>query len=685
MKESSFTRVALLALTGAAVVAGPLSAQPGPSARGELGLGIDTTNFDHGVRPQDDFFRFTNGTWLNETQIPEDRSSYGSFVELADASQDALREIVEEAGSEAHPVGSVEQKVGDFYAAFMDSAAVEGLGAQPLRQELERIAALTSHEELPDLFAQLTRIGVRNPFSVYVSPDAKNSTRYVAYASQSGLGLPDRDYYLNQGDEKLAQAREAYRSYAATLLELAGVENPQAGADRVLALETALAAHQWDRTRNRDREATYNAIDPADVDAVTPGFSWSAYLEALDVAESPILVVRQPDYFTQAGEVLTDTPIEGWRDYLTLRLLDAYADYLSSDFVTAAFEFRGRTLQGLSEQRPRWKRGVDATQSALGMQLGRVYVDRHFRPEAKERMNELVDNLVAAFRDGIEELEWMGPATRVEAQDKLSKFTVKIGYPDVWPEHEGLEVRAGDLVGNVQRARAFEYEEMVGKLGGPIDRHEWAMTPQTVNAYYHSTLNEIVFPAAILQPPFFDVTADDAVNYGAIGAVIGHEISHGFDDQGRRSDGDGNLRDWWTAEDAAAFEARATRLVEQYNQYEPIPGMNINGRLTLGENIGDLSGLAVAYSAYRKSLGGQEAPVIGGLTGDQRFFLGWAQVWRILFREEALRQRLLTDPHSPGEYRVNGVLRNLDAFHEAFDVRPGDGMYLPPEERVSIW
>ncbi len=684
MKDSTFARAAVLALTGAVVVGGQLAAQPGPSSTDRLGLGIDTTNFDRGVRPQDDFFRFTNGTWLNQTQIPEDRSSYGSFVELADASQEALRMIVEEAAAGQHPAGSVEQKVGDFYAAFMDSATVEQLGVRPLQGEVERIAALRSHDELPQLFAHLNRIGVRNPFSVYVSPDARNSTRYVAYASQSGLGLPDRDYYLSD-DEKLVQARDAYRDYAATLLRLAGVADPEGGAERVLSLETALATHQWDRTRNRDREATYNAVEPADVNSVTPGFAWSDYLAALEVSESPILVVRQPDYFSAAGSVLTSTPVEGWRDYLTVRLLDAYADYLSSDFVTASFDFRGRTLQGLTEQRPRWKRGVDATQSALGMQLGRVYVDRHFRPEAKERMNELVDNLVVAFRDGIEELEWMGPETRVEAQDKLSKFTVKIGYPDVWPEHEGLEIRAGDLVGNVQRARAFEYQDMVDKLGGPIDRDEWAMTPQTVNAYYHSTLNEIVFPAAILQPPFFDVAADDAVNYGAIGAVIGHEISHGFDDQGRRSDGDGNLRDWWTADDAAAFDARAGRLVEQYNQFEPIPGMNINGSLTLGENIGDLSGLAVAYSAYRKSLNGEEAPVIGGLTGDQRFFLGWAQVWRILFREEALRQRLLTDPHSPGEYRVNGVLRNLDAFHAAFDVQTGDGMYLPPEERVSIW
>ena len=678
MKPSPVVCFALLAGVVTISAASPLVGQT------PLGLGIDTTNFDGHVRPQDDFFRFANGTWLRTTAIPQDRSTYGAFVELDDASQEALRRIVEEAAAGAHAEGSVEQKVGDFYASFMDSLAVERLGIDPLRPELERIAALGGHRELPELFGYLARQGVRTPIGFSVSPDSRDATRYVAYASQSGLGLPDRDYYLSE-DAKLAAARAAYLDYARRLFDLSGDPDPAGAARHVLDLETSLARHQWDRTRNRDREATYNAHDLAGLAALTPDFSWERFLAATDARETPIVVVRQPDYFTALDSIVAATPLQTWRRYLALRLLDSYATYLSRPFTRASFDYRGRALQGLAEERPRWKRGVDATESALGMQLGRIYVDRHFRPEAKARMDALVANLVAAFRDGIDSLAWMSPATRAEAKDKLAKFTVKIAYPDEWPEHDGLQVRRGDLVGNVQGARRFEFQEMVDDLGEPIDEQEWAMTPQTVNAYYHPTLNEIVFPAAILQPPFFDPAADDAVNYGAIGAVIGHEISHGFDDQGRRSDGDGNLRDWWTPQDATAFESRADRLVEQYGEYEPLDGMRINGRLTLGENIGDLSGLAVAYDAYRHSLGGRPAPVIGGLTGDQRFFLGWAQIWRTLFREEALRQRLLTDSHSPGEFRVNGVLRNLQEFHEAFDVRPGDGMYLPPEERVEIW
>lgn len=680
MEGSPLMRLGLIA-AGVVTLAAPAG---GAYAQSPGALGVDTTHFDRAVRPQDDFFRFANGGWLRSTTIPEDRSTYGAFVELDDASQEALRAIVEEAAAGSHAAGSVEQKVGDFYASFMDSVTVERLGVEPLRGELDRLATLRGKDELPELFAHLARQGVRSPIGFSVSADARDATRYVAYASQAGLGLPDRDYYLGE-DAKLEAARAAYVEYARTLLELAGERDPAAAAAAVFELETTLARHQWDRARNRDREATYNAYEPARLAELTPAFAWDRFLTATDAAATPIVVVRQPDYFSALDSIIAGTPVETWRQYLTVRLLDSYAPFLSTPFADASFEFRGRTLQGLERERPRWKRGVDATEAALGMQLGRIYVDRHFRPEAKERMDALVANLVDTFREEIGELAWMSPATQARAREKLSKFTVKIGYPDVWPEHDGLEVRRGELVANVQRARQFEFQDMVDDLGQPIDKEKWAMTPQTVNAYYHPTLNEIAFPAAILQPPFFDFSADDAVNYGAIGAVIGHEISHGFDDQGRRSDGDGNLRDWWTEDDAAAFEARATRLAEQYGRYEPLEGVPINGRLTLGENIGDLSGLAVAYDAYRRSLGGREAPVIGGLTGDQRFFLGWAQIWRTLFREEALRQRLLTDPHSPGEFRVNGVLRNLQEFHDAFGVEPGDGMYLPPEERVEIW
>jgi predicted metalloendopeptidase len=678
-------RLCRTAVVGAALSFLPaaLSAQMSPTPTGAT-IGFDTTNLDRSVRPQDDFYRFANGGWLEKARIPDDRSSYGSFVELSDSSQVAVRAIVEEAAGSSAPAGSIERKVGDFYASFMDSASVERLGLTPLRPEMDRIDRLATRGELAGLFAHLARQGVQTPFSLRVSPDGKNASRYVAYASQSGLGLPDRDYYSSQ-EPRLVAARDAYLLYAEKLLRLAGRSEPAVAAREVLALETALAKSQWDRTRNRDREATYNAFTVADLSQLTPEFSWTDFLTATDAMDTPIVVVRQPDYFSALSSLIATTPLETWKRYLTVKLLDSYADNLSSEFVDALFEYRGRTLQGLTEHRPRWKRGVDATQSALGMQIGQMYVDRHFRPEAKRRMDELVGNLLSAFQSGIDELEWMSEATRSEARDKLSKFTVKIAYPDEWPEHEGLEVRRGDLIGNVQRGRNFDFQEMVDELGKPIDPHDWAMTPQTVNAYYNSTENEIVFPAAILQPPFFDPAADDAVNYGAIGAVIGHEISHGFDDQGRRSDGEGNLRDWWTAADAQAFEQRADRLGLQYDAFTPLEGLSINGRLTMGENIGDLSGVAVAYAAYRRSLAGAEAPVIGGFTGDQRFFLGWAQIWRSLYRDEALRQRLLTDSHSPGEFRVNGVLRNLDAFHAAFGVESGDGMYLPPEERVEIW
>jgi putative endopeptidase len=648
-------------------------------------LGIDTTQLDRGVRPQDDFFRYVNGSWLKSVRIPEDRSRYGAFEELAERTDQALLAIIEEATAarRAEP-GSDEQKVGDLYRSFMDTARVEALGVEPLRPELRRIQALGSRKELPAHFARLRRMGVGLPFGFYVGQDAKQSDRYIAYLSQSGLGLPDRDYYLKQ-DDKFEQARQAYLRYAETMLRLAGHRNPAEAARQILALETALAERHWERARSRDREATYNLFSVEQLAREHPNLGWRTFLDAADAEQTPGVVVRQPDYLRALDQLIATTPLDTWKAYLTLSLLDTYAGQLSRPFADARFDFSGRALQGLEEQRPRWKRGVDQVEAVLGMPLGRMYVRRHFRPEAKARMERLVDNLRVAFREGIDGLEWMGPETRAQAKDKLAKFTVKIGYPDRWPDYSGLEVRADDLVGNVMRSRAFEYGRMVGRLGQPIDREEWGMTPQTVNAYYSPSKNEIVFPAAILQPPFFDVEADDAVNYGAIGGVIGHEISHGFDDQGRRSDGEGNLRDWWTETDARAFEQRADMLVEQYAGYEPVEGLPINGRLTLGENIGDLSGLAVAYQAYRRSLDGAEAPIIGGFTGDQRFFMGWAQIWRNLYREEALRQRLLTDSHSPGEYRVNGVLVNLPEFYAAFGVEPGDRMYLAPEKRVKIW
>ena len=667
-------------------VAGGLSAQTGtpqqPSARV---LGVETRNLDKSVRPQDDFYRYVNGTWLKNTQIPADRSSYGSFIELRDNSEAALRAIIEEAAAAAdRKPGSDVQKVGDFYLSYMDTARIEALGIEPLRRDLKQISTLSNKRELPELFADLQQIGVQTPFSFSVGQDAKQSDRYIAYVSQSGLGLPDRDYYTQQG-EKFAQTRAAYLNYIETLLRFAGEKDPASAAKAIMALEAALAEKHWDRAKNRDRELTYNLKTVPELQALTPGFSWTKYLDAADAETTPAVVVRQPDYLQAMNAVVQRTPLPVLKQYLTFKLLDSYAPTLSSPFADAQFAFRGKALQGLEQQRPRWKRGVGAVENSLGEVAGRIYVERHFRPEQKARMQELVDNLVAAFRTGIDELEWMSPETKAEAKAKLAKFNVKIGYPDKWRDYSALEVRPDDLAGNSRRTAEFNYRRMVNRLGKPIDRTEWGMTPQTVNAYYSSSMNEIVFPAAILQPPFFNPDADDAVNYGAIGAVIGHEISHGFDDQGRRSDGEGNLRDWWTAADNQAFQQRANTLVDQYSAFSPVEGLSVNGRLTLGENIGDLSGLAVAYKAYQRSLNGQPAPVIEGFTGDQRFFLGWAQIWRSLQRDAALRQLLLTDSHSPGEYRVNGVLRNMPEFYQAFGVKPGDKMYLPPEKRVKVW
>jgi putative endopeptidase len=679
----TYTRIRALAPHVATALGIVLLASGLPAQTGRA-LGVDTTFFDRSVRPQDDFYRFVNGGWLRDTQIPADRSTFGTFVQLRDRSEQALHELLEEAAAGRHPAGSDLQKIGDFYATALDSARAEQLGVRPLQPTLARIAAVSSREQLPELFAELQKIGVQTPFSFFVGQDARQATRYVTYAGQSGLGLPDRDYYLKP-DARFAETRTAYRGYVATLLRLAGVADADSAAARIVGLETALAEKHWDRARNRDREATYNPRTVAELNALTPGFGWDRYLAAVGAQSTPAIVVRQPDYLQGLGAMMQSVPLETWKAYETFKALDAYGAALDSRFTNARFAFRGRVLQGLQEQLPRWKRAVQSTEGALGEAAGRVYVDRNFRPEQKARMQALVTNLIAAFREGIDRLQWMGPETRAQAQSKLAQFNVKIGYPDRWRDYSALEVTRGDLVGNLMRSARFEHARNIKRLGEPVDRTEWGMTPQTVNAYYSSTMNEIVFPAAILQPPFFNPDADDAVNYGAIGAVIGHEISHGFDDQGRRSDGEGNLRDWWTETDNAAFQTRANALVEQYSAYSPLEGLNVNGRLTLGENIGDLSGLAVAYRAYHRSLQGREAPVIGGFTGDQRFFLGWAQIWRSKFRDEALRQQLLSDSHSPGEYRTNGVLRNMPEFYQAFGVRDGDRMYTPADRRVTIW
>ena len=654
------------------------------AAAAQLSSGIDTTTFDHSVRPQDDFFRYVNGGWLETAKIPADASSWGAFQELRENSRNALHELFEEASRSNAPAGSARQKVGDLYASYMDSARVEKLGITPLQPLLEKVASLRSKAELPATFAAFARLGVRSPADIRVGADPKQSSVNIVQVSQSGLGMPDRDYYLRQ-DPKMTETRAAYVAYITTMLKLAKQPDPAGAANRILALETAIATPQWERARNRDREATYNKMTVAELAALTPSFDWKSYLGAAGLGKATEVVVRQPDYLKALDPVFASTPVATWREYLTFKLLDSFADQLPARFVQANFAFRGHTLSGQEELAPRWKRAVDATNSTLGEAAGALYIASYFKPEAKARMDALVKNLINAYRVGIDSLEWMSPETKAQAKEKLAHFAVKIGAPDEPRDYAALQIRPDDLFGNELRSREFEYADMAGRLGKPVDKSRWGMTAPTVNASYNSSNNDITFPAGILQPPFFNVNADDAVNYGAIGAVIGHEIGHGFDDQGRKSDGEGNLRDWWTAADANAYEERAAKFGAQYDAINPIDDLHINGKLTMGENIGDLSGLAQAYRAYRISLGGKEAPVIDGLTGDQRFFMGFAQVWRGKMRDDALRQQLLTNPHSPGKYRAFVPLVNNDVFARTFNVQHGDGMYLAPAARVKIW
>jgi len=642
--------------------------------------GIDLTAIDPDVRPQDDFYRWVNGQWLERTEIPSDRSRYGSFDVLAIEARENVRALIEDAvaGRLSDPDAA---RIAAAFTAFYDSARVETLGTAPLAEDFARIDAVRSAEGLAGYFATSQRTLGAAPFGVGVVQDQRAADRYTVSASQGGLGLPDRSYYL---EDRFAAILQGYEAYLAELFTLAGMDDPAGQARRTVAVETRIAEAQWTRVQSRDREATYNKLAVADLDRSHPNLRWGAMLTDLGLATDSV-VVRQPSYFDALDALAAEVPVADWQAWMRARLLDGAAPMLPQAFQDAHFAFRQRTLAGQPEPEPRWRRAVGFTEGTVGEAVGRAYVARHYPAEAAERMDELIENLRVAFRESITELDWMAPETKAEALEKLASFNVKIGHPEVWRDYSTLELRPDDLVGNARRASEFRFRDMADRLGGPIDRTRWGMTPQTVNAYYSATMNEIVFPAAILQPPFFDVNADDAVNYGGIGAVIGHEFSHGFDDQGRRSDGLGNLRDWWTEADAAEYTRRAQAIVDQYSAYEPLPGAFIDGALGLGENIADLAGLTMAYRAYRNSLGGEEPPVIDGLTGDQRFFMGWAQVWRILFREQDLRQRLVTGPHAPGEYRTNGIVPHLDAFHEAFNVEPGDGMWRAPEDRIRIW
>ena len=653
-----------------------------PAVRRALLSGVDLQYVDQSVRPQDDLYRHLNGKWLDSFQIPADKGSYGSFTYLYDATQEQLRVIVD--GLDGS--GDAEaRKIADLYASFMDESRLEALGLKPLQTEFAAIDAISDKKEIPALIAHLNRIGAGAPYAFSINQDAKNSLQYAVIVRQSGLGMPDRDYYLKD-DAKLKDTRAKYLVHIGKMLGMAGDADAQSHAAAILDLETALAQVQWTRVENRDPIKTYNKTAIAELPQLMPGYAWPEYLRASDIAgRVDSVIINQPSYFSGLDKLMRETPLPDWKAYFKWHVLSAAAPYMSKAFVDERFAFSGTVLSGIPENRDRWKRGVALIDDALGEALGKRYVAKYFPPQNKARMEALIANMLEAYRRDIDTLDWMSPETRKGAQAKLTKLVTKIGYPDTWRDYGALQISRDDLWGNVVRANEFEYRRNLNKLGKPVDRSEWGMTPQTINAYYNPLMNEIVFPAAILQPPFFNVQADDAVNYGGIVAVIGHEMSHGFDDRGSQYDADGNLRDWFTPEDHQKFKAKTRVLVAQYSAYEPVPGFPVNGELTLGENIGDNSGLAIAYKAYRLSLAGKTPPVIDGFTGEQRLYLGWVQVWRGKEREAEAIQRIKSDPHSPAAVRGTAPVVNQQGFYAAFGVKQGDKMYLPPEKRVNIW
>ena len=658
--------------------------QPPVAEAPPLVSGLDVEQMKTDVRPGDDFFTYVNGQWIEDTEIPADRASYGSFNILAEEAQENVRAIIEESAGGDFPVGSDEQKVGDLYRSFMDLERRNELGLSPVEPEFERIDSISSHEELARYFAGAVTRGLDAPFGVTQFADLRDPEYYAMYVFQSGLGLPDREYYFND-DEKSVEIREKYAEHVKKMLELAGHDDPAEAADGIMALETRLAAEHMKKEDTRNWAANYNKVAVADLGSIMPGFPWDAYLAELGASDLDALVVIMTDYMMALDQILAETSVDVWKPYLKWLVLHERSARLTREIDEANFEFFGKTLAGTEVQRPLWRRGVNVVNNTLGEAVGKVYVARYFPPEAKERMLDLVGNVIKAYEVSIRDLEWMSEETRVQALDKLSKFTPKIGYPDVWRDYSALTISADDLYGNLERAAMAEFERQLDRQGGKVDRTEWGMTPQTVNAYYSPPLNEIVFPAAILQPPFFNLEADDAVNYGAIGAVIGHEIGHGFDDSGSRFDGDGVLRNWWTDADREEFERRTGRLVDQYNAFRPFDDLAVNGEFTLGENIGDLGGISIGLLAYQMSLDGKEAPVIDGFTGVQRVFLGFGQVWRNKYRDEALRLQIGTNTHAPSMYRANGAVRNVPEFYEAFAVAEDDALYLAPDDRVKIW
>ena len=655
------------------------STQPSP----ELGdFGLDLSAMNTAIKPGDDFFRYVNGKWLDSFEIPADRTSYGSFTVLSDRAEKQVRQIIQDAAQGNAAAGSVEQKIGDLYASFMDIETIESKGLSGLQPDLDLIAAASTHE---DIVRQMARrdISANRLFGSFVNVDSKNPQSYAYYMSHGGLGLPNRDFYLDQ-DERSISLRAGYQDHIAAMLTLANIPDAADKAANIMALETKIAKAHWDKVDRRNRDITYNKMTMAELEQFAPDYPWALDMEVAGVDVSEV-VVRENTAFPVLAKIFAETSVADWKDYLTFHLLSANASNLPKAFDEENFAFFGKQLTGQKQMRDRWKRAVSVVNRSLGEAVGQIYVKRHFPPSSKQQMDELVANLRIAVGQRIDGLEWMSEETKKEARSKLAAFTPKIGYPDRWKDYSSMDIDRGDLISNVRSALVWRWNDQISKLGGPIDKTEWFMSPQTVNAYYSPPRNEIVFPAAILQAPFFDPNADPAVNYGGIGAVIGHEIGHGFDDQGSKSDGTGTLRNWWTEADKAAFDARTGELAAQYDQFSPLEGHFVNGKFTLGENIGDLGGLTFALNAYRLSLGGKPAPVIDGFTGEQRLFMAWAQIWRGKYRDENLINRLKSAPHSPTEYRTNGVVRNMDAWYEAFDVQEGDDMYLPPEKRVRIW
>lgn len=650
----------------------------------DLKSGIALKNMDTLVNPGDNFDAYVNGLWIKNNKIPNDKASYGNFDILADKAEDDVKAIIEESAKGKFADGSNEQKIGDYYQSYMDQKARDAKGIAPLTAEFKNIDAIKDYNDLAAYFGKANKTGDMTPFSVGVIEDFKDPTKYMLYTWQGGIGLPEREYYM-LNDAKSKDIRTKYVAHVSNMLKLAGIPNNDDAAAKIMALETSIASNHMKKEDTRNMAALYNKYAISDLNKVTPSFNWDLMLKNAGISGEKDIVVTQPLYMKAADAIIKSTPIDTWKTYLKWSVVHGAAKYLTADLDKENFNFYGKVISGTTEQRPQWRRAVNEVNESLGEIVGEVYVKKHFTPEAKERMNGLVKNLLKAYESSIKDLTWMTPETKKQALEKLSKFNPKIGYPDKWRDYSKLKVVKGDLYGNTQRATEFEYNRQLNKLGKPVDRTEWGMTPQTVNAYYNPSLNEIVFPAAILQPPFFDMNADDAMNYGAIGAVIGHEIGHGFDDQGSTFDGEGVMRNWWTPKDEESFKGRTSALVSQYSAFKALPDVNVNGAFTLGENIGDLGGLTIAVKAYKMSLNGKKAPVMDGFTGEQRLFIGFAQAFQEKQREEALRSQIANDPHSPAHFRINGTVRNVPEFYAAFKVKPGDSLYIAPEKRVKIW